>query len=820
MFDPSPADVPAFYDFNNLQIAFEYVWQEAIDQGVLDLAQNAYETIVGLGGNPDHSDYQNVHPLRALALEGNLVLKANATPNIIVRDHRGEPPGTRITPIPRGSLGSTEGSTTFMPEGDCFNSSADAIVRDHRAGTVDPMTIADPVERLPALIAALNKKLLKKYNFTIYAANDKERSVNFGILNTYRQIWTPLSYQAGPLVKTIPLAPKQTQKVVITRKTVKKRSRKETEKNLSILKEETNQTDRAEQEIVNRAQTKTSFSIDHQDSLNVKVSNDTTTMKFSQDAQKNSDDTKKSFHEAVFKAAQEFTHEKVTEITTEETQTFESVETTEVSNPNDEIAVTYLFYELQRRYRLYERLYRVQPVVLVAQEFPQPENITPAWLVQHDWILRRVILDDSFLPVFDYLAVTAGDEIALEEMRANVNQQRCIVNQLRQELAIASQQSAAQRALMDQAILQKSGASGSGLFADIENAMGDVVTGNLVGAIGDVGNFLLGGSSDQNNSNLQTMQDSANAAADRIRDLTYRLEREVTALNALTETYTKALREHDNHLEEIARLQVHIFDYIMYYMQAIWTHEPPDQRFFRLHNTPVPDLTHTTRRFHINFDHPLPTTMAPPHQALPRFGGRDAKLFPVEAVTKFDTQITYKPLSEVADLDNLLGFKGNYAIFPLYQSNALTDFMMDPYIDRATGQLVDPSDPLNWSLDEFSEYVCCLKKKLTDDEFQKVLPQLQTVYQAILTNPARDNDVLIVPTNSLFIEALPATHTLLERFKLEHRLEDVKKVQAEVRQAELENVRIAARILAGERQDPHIDKMIVVEGGPVTVTDA
>jgi hypothetical protein len=32
---------------------------------------------------------------------------------------------------------------------------------------------------------------LSGYNFTVYAANDKERSVNFGILNTYRQIWTP-----------------------------------------------------------------------------------------------------------------------------------------------------------------------------------------------------------------------------------------------------------------------------------------------------------------------------------------------------------------------------------------------------------------------------------------------------------------------------------------------------------------------------------------------------------------------------------------------------------------------------------------------------
>jgi hypothetical protein len=287
----------------------------------------------------------------------------------------------------------------------------------------------------------------------------------------------------------------------------------------------------------------------------------------------------------------------------------------------------------------------------------------------------------------------------------------------------------------------------------------------------------------------------------------------VTALNASTETYTKTLRDHNNHLTEIARLQVHVKDNIMYYMQTIWAHEPPDQRFFRLHNTPVPDLAHTSRRFKVDFDHPTAPTMALPHAALPRFGGRDAKGYPLESVTKFDTQLIYKPLSEVADVSTLLGFKGNYAIFPLYLSNPLTDFMMDPYVDRATGQLIDPSDPLNWSIDEFSEYVCCLKKKLTDDEFQKLLPQLQGIYQTILSNPMRDDDVLVVPTNSLFIEALPASHTLLEKFKLDHRMIDVKKAQAEARQKELDNVRMTARILSGERGDPHVDKKILVEGG-------
>ena len=124
------------------------------------------------------------------------------------------------------------------------------------------------------------------------------------------------------------------------------------------------------------------------------------------------------------------------------------------------------------------------------------------------------------------------------------------------------------------------------------------------------------------------------------------------------------------------------------------------------------------------------------------------------------------------------------------------------------------------TLDEFSEYVCCLKQELTDDEFQKILPQLQTVYQAILTNPTRDDDVLVVPTNSLFIEALPAEHTLLERFKLDHRMIDVKKAQAETREMELENVRRAARVLAGERGDPNIDKKILIEGGSNVIIPA
>ncbi len=75
-----------------------------------------------------------------------------------------------------------------------------------------------------------------------------------------------------------------------------------------------------------------------------------------------------------------------------------------------------------------------------------------------------------------------------------------------------------------------------------------------------------------------------------------------------------------------------------------------------------------------------------------------------------------------------------------------------------------------------------------------------------------DEEELVIPTNSLFIEALPGAHPILEDFKLLHRAMDVKKVQAEVRSAELENIRAAARLLAGEREDPTIEKKILIEG--------
>ena len=68
------------------------------------------------------------------------------------------------------------------------------------------------------------------------------------------------------------------------------------------------------------------------------------------------------------------------------------------------------------------------------------------------------------------------------------------------------------------------------------------------------------------------------------------------ALQAAVDKLSAAVREHYDKVAEIDRLRVHVKDNILYYMQAIWSHEPPDQRFFRLYNIDVPIVDPAGRR--------------------------------------------------------------------------------------------------------------------------------------------------------------------------------------------------------------------------------
>jgi hypothetical protein len=350
---------------------------------------------------------------------------------------------------------------------------------------------------------------------------------------------------------------------------------------------------------------------------------------------------------------------------------------------------------------------------------------------------------------------------------------------------------------------------GGGMFSGIP-IVGEVVE-LAEDAIEGLGDFIFPDSPDVGNSRLDSIKDAIQRTVDEERDLLMRLEREVTALNALTETYSKALSENYNQRTQILRLRTHIKQNILYYMQAIWNHEHPDQRYLRLHEVPVPTFESAISYRFGDFV-PLKGAMNNLiHGNIDLDASQNLQLYEAEVLPNISS-IRTKPLAKVADLDNLLGYFGNYMMFALKESNALTDFMMEPYVVQGFDELTDPDDVGNWTLDQFIKYVLCLKKKLSSSNFERIRPELLEQYEKLIKAPWRNGEDVIIPTGSLFIEALPATETVEDRFTTIHRMLDVKMAQAKDRHEELENIRLVDRLLHNEREDPEIEKKVIIEG--------
>ena len=811
--DKGPADSVSYFDFHNLQIAFEHIWMEAIDKDVLDLARNAYSIIVDLIGD-DIDPSESMHDPAILTLYGTYFLIAYDKPIPATVVAHFEITQANWNNLPYGLQAKLEEIANKLDKPIYVlevSAGPVKIKKKTQMTSKDIFRLRQQGERIVAFVQEdsyrslhkilhdLNKKLTEKYAFTIFPVkNNGQRSINFGTVVTYRQKWEPLNYQAGELVKTITLTPKEERKVSYVQKEHKKRSVKERNKHSSIHREESNTTSRAEAEIVKKAMIKTNFNLSAEGSQDFLLSDGKYKTGFTRDAQNDSQETKKEFREAVRKASHEYKSERSIEIDTEETFETEFNQSATIVNPNDELGLTCLFYELQRRFRVSEEIHRLTPIILVAQEVPAPNEIDEDWLIRHDWILRRVILDDSFVPSLNYLSTNiVGDEYALKELKKGLTLQRQLVAELKQEAVELQQQVDNRYAALENAVAAR--------INEEEDEETDSWFSNIAEFFGADEE-----SPEAAKAREQAAQDAHEHAVSQAKHMASKLQREITALNASTEKYTKKLGMHLNRKTQIERLKIHIKDNIFYYMQAIWTHEPSDQRFFRLYNTMVPhfEIEQKNYTIQVNESKAVWTGIE---------AGSTAHQFHLNSNIK--SNLVFKKLIEVADLDNLLGFKGNYMIFPLIEPNALTQFMMAPYIDVAFG-LRDPDEFGNMNLQDFSKYICCLKEEMSDEEFKAIKPVLKEYYGQLLKSPLRNGEDILVATDSLFIELLPSIFSVLEEFKLMHRAIDVKKVQAEVREMELENIRLAARLLAGEREDPDIDKKIVIEGNSNTSISA
>lgn len=688
--------------------------------------------------------------------------------------------------------------------------------------------IANPsgrVSRMQRLLEDLAHRLSEPHSFRVF----QKDSINFGIMTTYRQEWIPGSYQVADLVSTLPLAPGQTQKYSKKESTKKTRSQKENDKYASTIKDERSITSRAVSDIVDKASSATNFqqAVGTQSGgslfgFNVSA---TTSTQFQRNQAAESQRVKKDFREAVRKSSQEFKNERSIEVSTESTTNFEFSSVSEISNPNNEITVTYLFYELERQYRVTEHLQRLTPVIMVAQEVPNPSDIDEDWLLAHEWILRRSLLDDSFSNALDYISEgLVADEVNLETRRDAFEMQKTLVedlsdnvealstmqNTLRDTLVQTSEREKMAHVSRNRAKKRRRRSIFKKIFMPIPGIAGKLASGSSSLGLG-----RRGDDPEALEARREALETRLKFLEGNLEDSRAQLTRANSALENTTEQLTEAVEESFTKRNLVSQLRIHVKDNILHYMQMIWSYEQPDKRFLRLYGNKVriPVSTHTAKWSFFSYENA-------DQEAIRRLvRARDAET-EASGDSLFDVSVRMPPpeqwtenrrLHEIADLDKPLGFKGNYMLFPLKECVYLTDYMMQDYVDDYLG-VSDPDPESGIPTDKLLSQAEKIWHNESTTETDKIA--IREVIKSRLTSPRLEDELIVVPTGQLFIEALKGEHVLLEDFKHKHRGMDLRKVNEEVRAAQLENLRKVARLVADEPiyDDPDIEKKVVVEG--------
>jgi hypothetical protein len=650
------------------------------------------------------------------------------------------------------------------------------------------------LESSPSVIAEadqtldeLRDRLSGPYEFTVFVPG----SVNYGLLLTYRQEWSPVRYQVGRMVDTIPLTPGErrefrivtTRKLHENRKTVTSQSRES--------QRETTSTHRLESEAIEAATMAINNQISSNGSFDIGVGSIGGSTQFTQNLTSESRRTLKNFSEMARKAVDslreqvEVTVETTTDITTEQ------AETRTITNPNNEIMITYLLYELERRYRVQTQLQRIRPVVLVALPMPSPDEITPAWILEHSWQIREALLDPTLREVLDELEdAQSGAAIEYEVRRAALLEQRRVAQQLVTEYESLEAAARLRQATIVGAI------QGEGEAAAEEWGTGQrIAVGIVTGGVSEVFGF---GSSDEDEK-----QEARREAAQKA--LEY-LEKQIEAKGAAMTIAATALRQAVDRFTEAAverrrtklattRLQVHLRDHIFHYMHAIWAATHPDHRFFDLYDDEVPFHEPNPADYVVR-----PSSGTAILRNLPGIDDTGADLELVVAAPDVTAVPPKRRLADIADLDRPLGFRGNLAIFELRQCSQLTDHMAAEYLDPVSG-VADPGELSGISAGELIEYLQeAIGLGLLD---KQQLTRFKRVAHRLLREQRDWADELVLPTGQLFLEALRGDTTLLEPFKLVHRGLDVLAAEEDVRTKRIDALRRVRKLAQSElERDP------------------
>lgn len=819
-----PANVTAFHDFHTLQIAFKDVWTSAFDDRLKDQVLELYKETVKLHEEyglevPDMASIQDVNELRAF-MSGIRGLGEYAEVLPVDPDVQECYPQmdvslwNRLSDDGRAVLRTT--ADNFLRPWDSGNDIDPPIHEwttqeylDSQYERVMKYHLTTPLARVEKLVLDISRRLSEPYGFHYFAPG----TVNYGVLLTYRQEWQPETYQVGRLVGTIPLAPGEKRTFKITQSVKKSRAEKAIEKSLMERSSEGKFSSRAEVEVMAKVSSSTNFRMTAQGTFNIGVGSITSTTEFGHNQQQESTSNKKAFNEAVRQAAEKVRKEREVHIEDSRESHMTSEATHEISNPNNELTVTYLLYELERRYTVSTRLHAVTPVILVAMDIPAPHEITEAWILENAWILRRCLLDDQFQMAIDFIEDgLVADSLQLEVHEANWKTQKKLVADLESTLdelrRIREQRRTSLVRLTEAKDRAEAGES------DVDDVAKAIFSGGM--------SLLFGGEPAPDRSALLEAQRKAieqmlEYTEEQFQEAQERLSRTREALQIATDAYAKAMREKVRKEVQVKQLQLHIRQNILHYMHAKYDYMHPDELMLSLYHKEVPFLSSATRPCTLRR-----ATSAEREAGIPGVV-RDGDFFIVEcaAPTPPDpaAPLPMRPLHEIAEF-RPLGFKGNYLILPLKECSHLTDFMIQGFVDDFLG-VRDPALADGLGSKELLDYAAALVNDpaatLTDAEKDA----LRAMILRKLAQAGDDMETLVLPTGQVYMEALKGEQSLLEDFKLAHRGLDVLAAQEDVRKKRLDNLARAQRQTQDPPQLDHYDpeKVVLIKGdtGRLTV---
>lgn len=858
-----PADTTAYYDFHTLNIAWEDVWTSVYDDNTEKEISKVYDEIVQIVGDEVADDIENTEytelteflddlseatsdaergPGRTAPVELSAWISdiSKAWPYLTEEDqsylsflHQIYKLGNFMmlgmvsVKFPNWMMETIPSKDTLRSEGKTYSDwakeTAEKLIEKAEDDTYRENNLG--LGRLGRLMDGIHNRLYKEpYEFDVFAPG----TYNYGLIHTYQQKWKPLSYQVGDLISTMPLAPGE-KKSYSVKKTINAKSERTSKASSSLMNSSsvTSMT-RSQADIVAKATYSAATSATINTNFGMEFGmfkgggNSSGTV--SGNAASESQTTKQNIRENTLSAAQEYKDERSLEISSSQDTTSEYTMTSEISNPNNEITVTYLFYELQRRFEVSSRLDKLTPTVMVAFDVPQPSEIDEDWLLTYDWILRRSLLDPSLSVALDYIREgLSSDELSVEVYKVQWEVQVAAVQELKQNMEVnVRYRDLARNSLQSSAELV---ADKFGLD-DLVNVARGAATLNIASAFGPIGTLAgiaTGGkkvseavTSDLTKEEIAAAQESARlgmewANAD-LQTTEAKYQNAIHALEKATSNYVDAIKRRQQMRTRIDQLRIHVKENILYYMQAIWAHEPSDQRYFRLYNQKViwPEANGLPQMREVVIP-PDPEAVARAEALKEHFDSIPFINVEVKMPEpKIVEEYPKRPLHEVADLDNLLGFKGNYAIFPLRENNAVTNYMSQEFLDSYFG-VIDPDGSGNMPTEsEALEIAKCMWKRAGNDEGKR--REIVVWLTKILQNQIFVSDEIVVPSGELFIEALPGSHPLLEDFKLQHRAVDLEKSSQDLVHSRIQSIRHVKRLMENELSDPNIDKNIQING--------